>query len=126
MSPSRASSARDLFGLARKKNQLENRIISIFRKSYFFYFPYLGECSLTKYHYFLFSFQASFHHCSMEVKFSLFPTYSREWERYQDSLREKERAWELELMRLMEASTLTATATIAATTPNNCNEAKAQ
>ena len=62
----------------------------------------------------------------MEVKFSLFPTYSREWERYQDSLREKERAWELELMRLMEASTLTATATIAATTPNNCNEAKAQ
>jgi len=69
---------------------------------------------------------ASFHHCSMEVKFSLFPTYSREWERYQDSLREKERAWELELMRLMEASTLTATATIAATTPNNCNEANAQ
>ena len=90
------------------------------------------ECSLervkvpNKYHYFLFSFQASFHHCSMEVKFSLFPTYSREWERYQDSLREKERAWELELMRLMEASTLTATATIAATTPNNCNEANAQ
>ncbi len=54
----------------------------------------------------------------MEGKFSSFPTYSREWERYQDSLREKERAWELELMRLMEASTLTAAATIAG---NNSN-----
>ena len=40
----------------------------------------------------------------------------------QDSLREKERVWELELMRLMEASTLTATATIAATTPNKCTD----
>ena len=48
----------------------------------------------------------------MENKFNSFPNYSREWERYQASLQEKEMAWELELMKLMEGSTLTATATL--------------
>ena len=73
---------------------------------------------LTKYFYF---FQASFHQTTIEGKFGSFPTYSREWERYQASLREKEQAWELELMRLMEASTLTATATIA-TSPTSAKK----
>ena len=48
----------------------------------------------------------------MTAKFNSFPNYSREWERYQASLQEKEMAWELELMKLMEGSTLTATATL--------------
>ena len=68
---------------------------------------------LNKTSFFSFFTQASFHQQGTnEDKFRSFPNYSREWERYQASLREKEQAWELELMRLMEASTLTATATI--------------
>ena len=69
------------------------------------------------------NFQVTFLHSqksnSIEDKFKSFPNYSREWEQYQDSLREKEKAWELELLRLMEASTLTAAATI-----NNVNDSE--
>ena len=50
----------------------------------------------------------------MDDKFKSFPNYSREYERYQASLRQKELEWELELMKLMEASTLTARATLQA------------
>ena len=50
-------------------------------------------------------------------KFKSFPNYSREYERYQASLRQKELEWELELMKLMEASTLTAI-TLAAGQPS--------
>ena len=53
----------------------------------------------------------------MADKFKSFPNYSREYERYQASLRQKELEWELELMKLMEASTLTAI-TLAAGQPS--------
>ena len=73
--------------------------------------------------FFYINFQVTFLHSqksnSIEDKFKSFPNYSREWEQYQDSLREKEKAWELELLRLMEASTLTAAATI-----NNVNDSE--
>ncbi|TRY64384.1 hypothetical protein TCAL_14316 [Tigriopus californicus] len=42
---------------------------------------------------------------SEEDPFVGFPNYNREWERYQENLREKERLWEAELKRLMDAST---------------------
>lgn len=46
---------------------------------------------------------------SEEDPFADFPNYNREWERYQENLREKERLWEAELKRLMDASTDEAT-----------------
>ena len=51
-------------------------------------------------------------------KFKSFPNYSREYERYQASLRQKELEWELELMKLMEASSSVLTATLAAGQPS--------
>jgi hypothetical protein len=36
--------------------------------------------------------------------FSVFPVFSRDWERYQQSLNEKESLWEEELRRLMDKS----------------------
>nr|XP_040575768.1 serine/threonine-protein kinase 32A-like isoform X2 [Lepeophtheirus salmonis] len=57
---------------------------------------------------------SSFHsHDSMTWNdFREFPTYNREWERYQLHLAEKERLWEEELKKLMDTSSAVAVATV--------------